>query len=167
MHLIQRQKTKDKKLVTYSWLYIYPYMVQMCRVEVGWLMYDRDQCYCVCVCVCMHLNRSRFFFQHICVQGFVSSSVIGQSTVKGPEICKLRQIWRGAEGKRIVGLLLSDRKSAVGWSQRLTGRTSYKNTGYVLSDKPLRVFISIGYKSDFVPFIRRKAIKDEKVEKQG
>lgn len=61
--------------------------------------------------VCIWIWVSPFFFQHICLQDFVSSSVIGQNTMKGPETCKNRQIFSGRWGEEDwENRLLNDHK---------------------------------------------------------
>lgn len=60
----------------------------------------------VTVCLCTFEYESVLFLKHICLQEFVSSSVIGQNIMKDPATCKHRQIFQGHCGEQDSGSLV-------------------------------------------------------------
>lgn len=65
----------------------------------------------VTVCLCTFEYESDLFLKLICLQEFVSSSAIGQNIVKGPAICKHRQIFQGHCGEQDSGPLVREKIS--------------------------------------------------------
>lgn len=62
--------------------------------RVGWETNGCDgQCYSVSIWIWANPFFFLFFSQHICLQAFASSSMIGQNALQAPEVCKLMQIF--------------------------------------------------------------------------